>query len=107
MHCGYKPKYYDLCGEKKDNICTEVQAHHIAWFYGVMMARIFSSNTSIDTMFSVCECLDSVPCVKEAITQDAYKDLYCCMHFVDDWEADSNEEWEDKAASHWSKFGIA
>ena len=24
MHHGYKPKYYDLCGEKKENICTEV-----------------------------------------------------------------------------------
>ena len=76
MHHGYKPKYYDPCGEKKGNICTEVQAHHIARFYGVMMARIFSSNSSIDNMFSVRENLDSVPCVKEAITQDAYKDLY-------------------------------
>ena len=39
------------------------------------------------------------------------------MHFVDDWEADSDEEWEeffhdtkvvvdDKAAAHWSKFSI-
>ena len=55
----------------------------------------FSSNTSTDTMFSVCECLDSVPYIKEAITQDAYKDLYHYMHFVDDWEADSDEEWEE------------
>ena len=46
-------------------------------------------------MFSVCECLDSVSCVKEAITQDAFKDLYWCTYFVNDWEADSNEEWDE------------
>lgn len=57
-------------------------------------------------------------CVKEAITQDAYKDLYRCIHFVDNWEADSDEEWneffhddakvviDDATVAHWSKFGI-
>ena len=45
-------------------------------------------------MFSVGKNLDSVPCVKEVIIQDAYKDLYCCMHFVDDWEADSDDKWQ-------------
>ena len=68
-------------------------------------------------MFSVCKCLDSVPCVKEAITQDACKDLYQCMHFVDDQEVGSDEEWEEffhdtkvvvdeTTAAHQSKFGI-
>ena len=82
-----------------------------------MMAQTFSSNTLIDTMFSVRERLDTFPCVKEAITQDAYKDLYWCIHFVDDWKADSDEEWEEffhdtkvvvdnTAAAHQSKFGI-
>ena len=80
-----------------------------------MMAQIFSSNSSIDNMFSVCECLDSVPCVKEAIAQDTYKDLYQYMHSVDDWEANLDEEWEefftkvvvnDTTAAHQSKFGI-
>ena len=117
MHHGYKPKYYDPCGEKKGNICTEIQAHHIACFCGVMMARIFSSNSSIDNMFSVRENLDSVPCVKEAITQDAYKDLYQCMHFVDDWEADSDTKCKEffydtkvvvdtTTEAHRLKFGI-
>ena len=32
---------------------------------------------------------------KEAITQDAYKDLYQCMYFVDDWETDSNGEYNE------------
>ena len=75
-----------------------------------MMARIFSSNTSIDNMFSVCECLDSMSCVKEAITQDVYKNLYWFIHFVGYWEVELDEEWEkffrDTNATHLSKFGI-
>ena len=90
LYYDYKPKYYDPYADKKDEV-KEIQAHHIACFYGVTMAQIFSCRTLIDTMFSVCECLDSVPCVKEAITQDAYKDLYWCMHFVDNLEADSEK----------------
>ena len=60
---------------------------------GTMMAQMFSSNTPINNVFSVREYLDSVLCVKVAITQDTYKDLYCCMHYVDDCEADSDEEY--------------
>ena len=81
------------------------------------MASIFSSNTLINNMFSICKCLDSVPCVKEARTQDAYKDLNHCIHFVDNCEGDSDAEWEEyfhdtkvevdnAAVSHWSKLGI-
>ena len=46
-------------------------------------------------MWSVREILDAVPLVKEFMPQDAYKDLYRCMHFVDDWKADSDSEWEE------------
>ena len=78
---------------------------------------MFSNNTLINNMFSICECLDSVSCVKEAITQDAYKEFYWRMHFVDDWEADGDEEWEkyildikvvvdNTTATHQSKFSI-
>ena len=94
-----------------------IEAHHVAYFCGALMARIFSSNTLIDTISSVHKCLDSVPCVKEAITQDAYKDLYGCKQFVDDWETDLDEEWDeffhdtkvvvdDTTANHQLKFGI-
>ena len=68
-------------------------------------------------MFSVPKCLDLVPCIKEAITQDTYKDLYLCIHFVDNWEADSDTKWDEffydtkvsvdnTAVAHQSKFGI-
>lgn len=42
---------------------------------------------------SICKCLDAIDAVKEAITQGTYRDLYHCIHFVDDWEADLDEEW--------------
>ena len=82
------------------------------------MARIFFSKTSIANMLSVYKCLDAVGIVKEAITQDAHRDLYWCIHFVGDWEVDSNEEQEyvflydtkvvvdDTTASHQFKFAI-
>ena len=118
MYHGYKLKYCDPCGQKK-NICKEVQANYVACFYGVTMVRIFSNNTSINIIFSVGGCLDAVDydCIKEAITQNEYKDLYHCMYFVDDWEADLDEEWneffsdskvaiDDSTAIYQTKFGI-
>ena len=83
------PNNYDVIfsdsGKQKELINEKEHRH----------TRIFSSNTSINKVFSFCKILDSVLCVKEALTQDTYKDLYCCMHFVDDWEADYDEEWQE------------
>ena len=92
VHHSYKPKYYDLMGDGKTEEFKYITADHIARFYGVMMARIWSNNSSIDNMWSIRKILDTVPFVKESMPQDAYKDLYRCMHFVDDWEADSGSE---------------
>ena len=82
-----------------------------------MMARIWSNNTSIDNMGSVREILNDVPSVKKSIPQDAYKDLYCCMYFVDNWEADSDSKLDeyltnpkvesvDTTASHQTEFTL-
>ena len=59
-----------------------------------MMVQIFYDNTLIDNTFSVYECLDTVGCVKD-ITKYAYKDLYHCMYFVTDWEADLHDEQDE------------
>ena len=72
-----------------------ITADHVARFYGVTMTQIWSNNTSINNMWSDCEILDAVPSVKELMPQNSYKDLYHCMHFVDDWEADSDSEWDE------------
>ena len=117
MHHDFKPQYYDPMGDKKKNEYKYITADHVARFYGVMIARIWSNNTSIDNMWSVREILDAVPPVKESMPQDAYKDIYRCMHFVDDWEVDSDSEWDEyfmdpkvggvgSTATHRTKFSI-
>ena len=79
----FKLKYYNPVGAKKDDF-KYIQTNHVTRFYGVMMARIWSNNTSVANMWSVREILDDVPSMKESMPQDAYKDLYGCTHFVDD-----------------------
>ena len=117
VYHGFKPKYYDPMGDGKKEEFKYITADHVARFYGVMMARIWSNNSSIETMWSVREILDAVPSVKEAMPQDAYKDLYRCMHFVDDWEGDADTEWEEyfmdpkvehdgSTAAHRTKFSM-
>ena len=91
-HHDFKPKYYGPVGDSTKDDFKYIIGDHVVRFYGVMMARIWLNNTSIDNMWLVREILDSVPSVKELMPQDAYKDLYCYMHFVDDWEADSDSK---------------
>ena len=61
--------------------------------------------------------MDSIPSAKELMPQDAYKDLYFFMHFIDDWEADSDNEWDEyfmdpkvesvnTTATYWAKFSL-
>ena len=60
------------------------------------MARIFSGDTLINTIFSVYKGLNAMGAIKEAIIiQDVFKDLYQCMYFVDDWEAECDEECDE------------
>lgn len=79
MHHCFKPKYYDLMGIKK-HVIKFIRANHIACFYGVIMARIWSNKTSINNMWSVHEILDAFPSVKECMPQDVCKNLYCCSY---------------------------
>ena len=53
MYHGFKPKYYDPMGDWKKEEFKYITADHVARFYGVMMARIWSNNSSIETMWSV------------------------------------------------------
>ena len=85
VYHGFKPKYYDPMGDSKNEEFKYITGDHVARFCGAMMARIWSNNTSIDNTWSVRKLVDTVPFVKESMPQDVYKDLYHCMHFVDDW----------------------
>ena len=92
VHHGFKPEYYDLMGDGKKKEYKYITGDHVARFYGVTMARIWSKYTSINNMWSVRKILDTVPSVKELMPQDTYKDFHCCIHFIDNWEADSDSE---------------
>ena len=35
--------------------------------------------------------LEAISLLKESMPRDAFKDMYCCMHFTDDFD----EEWSD------------
>ena len=84
VYYDFKPKYYDPMGDIKKEEFKYITGDHVARFYGVMMARIGLNNTLINNMWTVREILDVVPSVKESMPQDVFKDLYPCMHFVDD-----------------------
>ena len=40
----------------------------------------------IDKTRSTQESLDEIGPVKESIPKDAFRDLYRCLHFTDDWD---------------------
>lgn len=55
MHHDFKSKYYNLVGDGKKDAFKYITGAYVAWFYGVMMTRIWSNNTSITNMWLVCE----------------------------------------------------
>lgn len=45
---------------------------------------------SIEETWSTRESIDHIAPAAESMPKDAYIDMYRCMHFSDDWEADEN-----------------
>jgi hypothetical protein len=89
----FKPKYFKPSKE------LTIQAHHVARFYGVHMARMIRGFPSIEETWSSRESLDHVGAAAECMPKDAYIDMYRCMHFSDDWELNEDGSgetyWED------------
>ena len=56
------------------------------------MIRAFPS---IDKTWSTRESLDAIGTVKESIPNNAFRDLYLCLHFTDDWYEEEGVEWDD------------
>ena len=74
----WKPKYYD---PSKDHV---ILGNHVARFIGATMARMMRGYPSIKDSWSTREASKALSFVKETRTQEAYKDMHCCMHFSDD-----------------------
>ena len=88
----YKPRYYNLYRG------FTITSDHVSIFFGCHMGRMISGFPSVEETWSTRESLDAVGAVKERFPQDAFRDMYQCMHFSDDWdeekEGDDNVEWD-------------
>ena len=71
----WKPKYYNPSQNKV------ILADHVARFFGCQAARMLRGFPSIDKTWSTRESLDAIGTVMESMPQDAFKDLYRCLHF--------------------------
>jgi len=106
----WKPRYYD---PSVDNV---ILADHVTRFFGSQSSRMLRGFPSINKTWSTRESLDAIGVVKESMPKDAFRDLYRCLHFTDDWEGEEGINWEDKyldakyescpdSAKHRKKFG--
>ena len=58
------------------------------------MAWMIRGFPSIMETWSMQESVDAIDAVKECMPQEAYKEIYPCMHFSDDWELEEGELWD-------------
>ena len=86
----WKPRFYDTTTYKA--ILTE----HVVRFFGCQSARMLRGFPPICKTWSTRESLDAVGAVKESMPKDAFRDMYRCLHFCDDWEDNDGVNWEDK-----------
>ena len=89
----YKPRYYNPYGG------FTITSYHISRFLGCHMGKMLSGLPSVEDTWFTRESLDAVGAVKEIFIQDAFRDIYRCMNFSDDWdeEEDDNDnvEWDE------------
>ena len=111
MLTGWTPKYYDPKDEK------HITADHVARFFGCQIARSLRGHPAIDRCWSTRESLDSIGVCMESMTKNAFEDMYRCLHFSDDWDADEGDKWDelysdkkmsspDNTARHRCKFAM-
>ena len=105
----WKPRYYD---PPRNHI---ILAEHVCRFFGCQYTRMLHGFLSIDKTWPTRESLDVIGTVKESMPKDAFRDLYRCLHFTDDWDEEDGVEWNDiyldenhtfpELAWHLRKFG--
>jgi hypothetical protein len=86
----WKPRYY------KPDEGLIILTDHIARFYGCQLARSNDGfSASNDNSLSTRDPLEAIGPLKECMPRDAFRDMYCCMHFNDDFDEESPDEWSD------------
>ena len=104
----WAPKYYSW-----EN---EIEADHVARFYGAMLAKMLCGNRSINQIFCTREIFNAVPSIQESMPKNALEDMTSCLHYSDDWDLMGADDWLDiyetkvdadpNMAVHRLKFGI-
>ena len=105
---GFTPKYFDPADEKY------IQVDHVANFFGCQLAQSLWGNPSIDQCWLTRELLDTIGMCVESMPRNAFKDIYCYMHFVDDdWDVEEgSDDWDEtytdkKSAVQMTRLTIA
>ena len=93
----FKPRFFHpILEEGKDKSKRkDIEPHHIALLYGVMMARMLSGDPSIVNMYDSRSWFNHCGPAIESMPRDCLQDLYLLLHFVVDWELDEDKEWDD------------
>ena len=90
-----------------------VTADHIICFLGMHIGRMLQGFLLVRREWSTRESYNAIPAAKEAMPRGDYEDIFCCFHFVDDWEDDDDgDEYDndkspvtDGTAKHLQKHG--
>ncbi len=79
VQCHWKPRYY------KPDEGIIILTDHIARFYGCQLARLNDGFPSIDDSCPTRYPLEAIGPLKECMPHDAFREIYHCMHFNDDF----------------------
>ncbi len=85
----YKPSYFDPIDEKY------ITADHVARFFWCQLVHVRKGLASVGDCWSTHKLLDAIGIAKESMPCNAFYDMMRCMHFVNDWEDEEGDEWDD------------
>ena len=74
---------------------NEIEADHVARFYGAMLAKMLCGNRSINQIFCTREIFNAVPSIQESMPKNALEDMTSCLHYSDDWDLMGADDWLD------------
>ena len=72
-----------------------ILAEQVCRFFGCQFAHMLRGFPSIDKTWSKRESLNAIGTVKESTPKNAFRDLYLCLHFTDNWNEEEGVEWGD------------
>jgi len=112
--------FHPLLNEGEDESKkVDIEPHHVERLYGVMMARMLQGDASVPDMYTTRSWFKHNAPAVESMPRNCLQDLIRLLHFVDDWEIEEDENWDDtfdyprydnheddNTAPHRVKFGI-